>query len=282
MKEYLDLVQNVLDNGEERPDRTGVGVISLFGTQTRYDLRKGFPLVTTKKVTFSNIVYELLWFLSGSTYLRDLKAKSLWEPWAFKDGTIGPGYGHQWRSWGYKVEGYCTDQDCCGDPEVYTESIDQIREVINSIQKDPYSRRHIVSAWKVDQLAEMALPPCHLLFQFYVSTSGELDLHLFQRSGDIAVGIPYNIASYALLLTMVAQECNLIPRYFLHSITDNHIYKPHIEGLKLQLAREPRPLPYLFINKKKDFWKLIEDQDISDFKLEGYNPHPFIKYEVAV
>lgn len=282
MKQYIELVETVLNYGELRSDRTGVGTLSYFGTQSRYDLREGFPLLTTKKINFDNVVYELLWFLSGSTNVNDLKAPQLWEPWRDDinraPGDMGPIYGKQWRRWEYAKP----DWNETYYNSYYEERIDQISEVIRSIQENPFSRRHVVSAWKVEELSEMALPPCHILFQFYVSTDGHLDLHLYQRSGDIAIGVPYNIASYSLLLTMVAQECNLTPRYFIHSGGDMHIFEPHLEKLKAQIAREPKPLPVLFLNKKKSFDKLVEDQDINDFRLVGYTPHPFIKYELAV
>jgi thymidylate synthase len=259
MRAYLDLLQQVLDRGERRPDRTGTGTISLFGAQTRYDLREGFPLVTTKKVLFPAVVRELVWFLRGSTNINDdLHAHTpIWDAWADADGELGPIYGYQWRNWGGT-------------------GIDQITGALELIKKDPTSRRIIVSAWNVGDIPQMKLPPCHALFQFYVQ--GEfLDCQLYQRSGDLALGVPFNIASYALLLAMFAQECKLVPRHFVHVIGDAHVYLNHVEGVKTQLAREPKPLPRLVLADKP-----VLEMTFEDVKLEGYEHHPFIKFPVAV
>ncbi len=220
MKQYLDLVQHVLDHGERRDDRTGTGTLSIFGAQTRYDLREGFPLLTTKKVLFESVVRELLWFLAGSTNTHQQNLRDhtpIWDAWADRDGDLGPIYGYQWRNWN-------------------GQGIDQIQTAIDLIRRNPESRRIIVSAWNPGQLPEMRLPPCHILFQFYVSRSGRLDCQLYQRSADLGLGVPFNIASYALLLTMVAQECDLTPGIFVHTLGDAHIYLNHIEGLKQQLT----------------------------------------------
>jgi thymidylate synthase len=263
MKPYLDLLRDVLAHGERRADRTGVGTLSLFGAQTRYDLRDGFPLVTTKKVLFSAVVRELLWFLRGSTNINDdlTQHTPIWDAWADADGELGPIYGHQWRSWG-------------GDAE--HAGIDQLQQAIDTIKRDPTSRRIIVSAWNVADLPRMKLPPCHAFFQFYV-TNGHLDLQLYQRSADLALGIPFNIASYALLLQMVAQETGLVARHFVHTLGDAHIYLNHVEGVKQQLEREPYPLPRVHIAPKPIF-----ELRFDDVGLEGYQHHPFIKFPVAV
>ncbi|HTM22795.1 MAG TPA: thymidylate synthase [Kofleriaceae bacterium] len=259
MKPYLDLVSNVLENGERRADRTGTGTISLFGAQVRYDLRQGFPLLTTKKVLFSAVVRELLWFLRGSTNIRDdlTQHTPIWDAWADQDGELGPIYGFQWRNWGGT-------------------GIDQIRGAVDTIRRDPTSRRIIVSAWNVADLPRMKLPPCHLLFQFYVQ-GGWLDLQLYQRSADIALGVPFNIASYALLQSMIAQETLLQPRYFIHTFGDAHIYLNHVEGLKMQLEREPLPLPQLRIASKP-----LDQLRFEDIELHGYKHHAFIKFDVSV
>jgi thymidylate synthase len=259
MRPYLDLLRHVLEHGERRTDRTGTGTISLFGAQTRYDLRDGFPLVTTKKVLFPAVVRELLWFLRGSTNIHDdLAAHTpIWNAWADERGDLGPIYGAQWRNWG-------------------GEGIDQIRTAIDTIRRDPTSRRIIVSAWNVADLPKMRLPPCHAFFQFYVH-DGWLDCQLYQRSADLALGVPFNIASYALLLAMVAQECELRPRHFIHTLGDAHIYTNHIEGVQTQLAREPFPLPKLVLAKKP-----VLEMRFEDIVLEGYQHHPFIKLPVAV
>jgi thymidylate synthase len=263
MQPYLALLRDVLEHGERRTDRTGVGTLSIFGTQTRYDLRQGFPLVTTKKVLFPAVVRELLWFLRGSTNINDdlTQHTPIWDAWALPDGELGPVYGHQWRSWGG-----ASDRD----------GIDQIQQAIDTIQRDPMSRRIIVSAWNVADLPKMRLPPCHAFFQFYVA--GEhLDLQLYQRSADLALGLPFNIASYALLQSMIAQECRLTPRYFVHTLGDAHIYLNHVEGVKTQLAREPLPLPTLKLAPRKTLEMRYEDVE-----LVGYQHHAFIKFPVAV
>jgi len=274
MRPYLDLLRHVLDHGERRTDRTGTGTISLFGAQSRYDLREGFPLVTTKKVLFPAVVRELLWFLRGSTNINDdLKQHTpIWDAWADERGELGPIYGYQWRHWG-------------GSPETGSPGIDQISDAIALIKKDPTSRRIIVSAWNVADLPKMKLPPCHALFQFYVQPStpgagpgaGWLDCQLYQRSADLALGVPFNIASYALLTAMIAQECGLAPRFFVHTLGDAHIYGNHVEGVKIQLAREPLPLPKLVLANKPVF-----DMKFEDINLDGYQHHPFIKFPIAV
>lgn len=259
MKGYLELVRQVLTDGESREDRTGTGTLSVFGTQTRYDLREGFPLLTTKKVLFSAVVRELLWFLKGSTNINEgLKEHTpIWNAWADENGDLGPIYGSQWHSWGGR-------------------GVDQIQIALDTIKNNPTSRRIIVSAWNVADLPLMKLPPCHLLFQFYVS-GNHLDCQLYQRSADIALGVPFNIASYALLTMMFAKECGLTPRYFVHTIGDAHIYKNHVERLRVQSARELLPLSRVEIADKP-----MADLVFEDFKLLDYQHHPFIKYEVAV
>jgi thymidylate synthase len=259
MRAYLQLLRDVLDRGERRTDRTGTGTISLFGAQTRYDLRDGFPLVTTKKVLFPAVVRELVWFLRGSTNINDdLHAHTpIWDAWADETGELGPIYGYQWRNWGGT-------------------GIDQIKDAIATIKRDPTSRRIIVSAWNVADIPKMRLPPCHAFFQFYVSDR-YLDVQLYQRSADLALGVPFNIASYALLLSMIAQECGLVPRHLVHTLGDAHIYLNHVEGVKTQLAREPLPLPQLVLANKPTLELTFED-----IALEGYEHHPFIKFPVAV
>jgi thymidylate synthase len=263
MRPYLDLLRHVLEHGERRTDRTGTGTISLFGAQSRYDLREGFPLVTTKKVLFPAVVRELVWFLRGSTNVNDdlTQHTPIWDAWADPDGELGPIYGHQWRSWGGR-----------GDAP----GIDQISEAIATIKRDPTSRRILVSAWNVADLPAMRLPPCHALFQFYVQ-GGALDCQLYQRSADLALGVPFNIASYALLTEMIARECKLTARYFIHTLGDAHIYLNHVEGVKQQLERTPYPLPRLVLADKP-----VLEQRFEDVALEGYQHHPFIKFPVAV
>lgn len=264
MKQYLDLLQHVLQNGVEKEDRTGTGTLSVFGYQMRFRLDDGFPLLTTKKLHLKSIIYELLWFLHGDTnvqYLHD-HGVSIWDEWAGPDGDLGPIYGHQWRSWG-TADG---------------RSVDQIREVVDQICNNPDSRRMMVCAWNVGELEQMHLPPCHVLFQFYVS-QGKLSCQLYQRSADIFLGVPFNIASYALLTMMVAQVCGLGYGDFVHTLGDAHIYKNHVEQCRLQLTREPRPLPRMVLNGER---KRLEDFVYDDFRLEGYNPHPHIKGEVSV
>jgi len=271
MEQYLSLVREVLENGEERKDRTGTGTISIFGIQRKYDLRKGFPMLTTKKVLYDAVLYELLWFLHGSTNVNDdLKQHTpIWNPWADATGELGPIYGYQWRKW----DKFTFDEKT----KKYEKShVDQIEEAIRMIKKDPTSRRIIVSAWNVADVPRMALPPCHLLFQFYV-VNGRLDCQLYQRSADIALGVPFNIASYATLMHMMAGECHLVPGIFTHTIGDAHIYLNHVEGMKEQLKRTPKPLPTLKMNKKP-----FHEYKFEDFKIENYNPDPFIKFKIAV
>ena len=265
MRPYLDLLRQVLEHGERRTDRTGTGTLSLFGAQTRYDMREGFPLVTTKKVLFPAVVRELVWFLRGSTNINDdlTQHTPIWDAWADPSGELGPIYGSQWRNWG-------------GSDRGPGRGIDQISQVIAAIKSDPTSRRLIVSAWNVADLPRMKLPPCHALFQFYVQDRW-LDCQLYQRSADLALGVPFNIASYALLTSMIAQECELVPRHFVHTLGDAHIYANHVEGVKTQLAREPLPLPKLVLAKKPTLAMTFED-----VQLEGYSHHPFIKFAVAV
>jgi len=263
MKQYHDLLQYVVEKGVEKNDRTGTGTISTFGYQMRFNLQDGFPLLTTKKVHLRSIIHELLWFLKGDTnvkYLNDNKV-TIWDEWADENGNLGPIYGHQWRSW---------------DAEDH--SIDQIDEIINTLKHNPDSRRMIVSAWNVGKLQEMKLPPCHLLFQFYVA-NGTLSCQLYQRSADIFLGVPFNIASYALLTMMIAQVAGLKPGEFIHTLGDAHIYLNHMEQVKLQLSRDIRPLPQMKINPEISN---INDFAFEDFKLEGYDPHPPIKASVAV
>ncbi len=264
MRPYLDLMQHVLDNGTKKSDRTGTGTVSVFGYQMRFDLSQGFPLVTTKKVHMKSIIHELLWFLKGDTNIRYLKDNgvSIWDEWADADGNLGPVYGKQWRSWG-AADG---------------RTIDQITEVIDQIKRNPDSRRLIVSAWNVGELDKMALAPCHAFFQFYV-VDGKLSCQLYQRSADIFLGVPFNIASYALLTMMMAQVCGLKPGDFVHTFGDAHLYLNHMEQTSLQLSREPRALPIMRINPDV---KNIFDFKYEDFALEGYDPHPAIKAPVAV
>jgi len=277
VKQYHELVRRVLEEGERREDRTGTGTLSVFGAQTRYDLRDGFPLLTTKKVLFSGVVRELLWFLRGSTNVQDdlTQHTPIWDAWADDHGELGPIYGHQWRRWGAPFTPHARDQHPLeGTRE--GPGVDQLQEAIDLIKRDPTSRRILVNAWNVADLPHMALPPCHALFQFYVS-GGRLDLQLYQRSADIALGVPFNIASYALLLMMVAQECGLTPGVFIHTLGDAHIYLNHVEGLKLQLTREPLPLPRVEIANKPLF-----DLTYDDIQLQDYQHHPFIRFAVSV
>jgi thymidylate synthase len=264
MKPYLDLMRTILENGADKGDRTGTGTRSIFGYQMRFDLRDGFPLLTTKKLHLRSIIHELLWFLQGSTNIAYLKANgvSIWDEWADEHGELGPIYGHQWRSW-----------DCADG-----RTVDQIAQLIHDIQHNPDSRRLIVSAWNVGEIDRMALPPCHVMFQFYVN-DGQLSCQLYQRSADVFLGVPFNIASYALLLMMVAQVTGLEPRYFIHTLGDAHLYNNHLEQAQLQLTREPRQLPVMRINPEV---KSIFDFHYEDFTLEGYDPYPHIKAEVSV
>ena len=264
MKQYQDLLRKILETGSYKSDRTGTGTYSIFGHQMRFDLSEGFPLLTTKKLHLRSIIYELLWFLQGDTNIRYLKEHgvSIWDEWADPDGDLGPIYGHQWRSWGTPDGG----------------KVDQISQLIRQIQETPDSRRLMVCAWNVGEIDKMALPPCHVLFQFYVN-NGEISLQLYQRSADVFLGVPFNIASYALLLMMVAQVCNLKPKEFIHTLGDAHIYSNHVEQAKLQLTREPRLLPTMRVNPDvKDIFSF----QYEDFQLENYDPHPHIKAEVAV
>lgn len=264
MQQYLQLLQHILDTGNEKSDRTGTGTISVFGYQMRFDLQKGFPLVTTKKLHLKSIIHELLWFLKGETniaYLKEHNVK-IWDEWADENGDLGPVYGKQWRSW----EG--------ADGQIY----DQIKDVLHQIKTNPDSRRMIVNAWNVADLPKMALSPCHALFQFYVA-DGKLSCQLYQRSADVFLGVPFNIASYALLTMMMAQVCGLQYGDFIHTFGDVHLYSNHIEQAKLQLTREPFPLPAMKLNPEiKDLF----DFTIDDFTLENYEAHPHIKAPVAV
>jgi thymidylate synthase len=276
VKQYHELVERVLSEGERREDRTGTGTLSIFGAQSRYDLRQGFPLLTTKKVLFAGVVRELLWFLRGSTNTHDDLAQHtpIWDAWADEHGELGPIYGHQWRSWGAPFKQHARDGLEVGPRE--GPGIDQIAQAIQQIKTDPNSRRIVVSAWNVADVPHMALPPCHLLLQFYVN-KGRLDLQMYQRSADIGLGVPFNIASYALLLTMVAQECGLTPGVFVHTLGDAHIYLNHVEGLKLQLTREPYPLPRVTVATKP-----LAELGFDDIQLHDYQCHPFIKLAVSV
>src|ERR1041385_1445669 len=264
MKQYHELLNHILQNGSRKTDRTGTGTLSVFGHQMRFNLQDGFPLVTTKKVHLRSIIYELLWFLRGETNIKYLKDNgvSIWDEWADANGELGPVYGSQWRSWA------TTDG----------KHIDQITNVVEQIKKSPDSRRLIVSAWNVGEIEKMKLPPCHAFFQFYVA-DGKLSCQLYQRSADIFLGVPFNIASYALFTMMVAQVCNLKPGDFIHTLGDAHLYSNHIEQAKLQLSRDFRPLPKMKINPEV---KNIFDFKYEDFTLEGYDPHPHIKASVAV
>ena len=264
MKQYLDLLDRILTEGVKKEDRTGTGTISVFGNKMRFNLEDGFPLLTTKKLHLKSIIYELLWFLRGDTNIKYLKdhGVSIWDEWADENGELGPVYGHQWRSW----------------PDENGGTIDQIQNVVNQIKNNPDSRRMIVSAWNVAEVERMALPPCHTMFQFYVA-NGRLSLQLYQRSADTFLGVPFNIASYALLLQMMAQVTGLKAGDFIHTTGDTHLYLNHIEQAKLQLTRAPRPLPRMVINPDV---KDIFDFKYEDFQLEGYDPWPHIKAAVSV
>ena len=264
MRQYLDLLQRILTEGVDKGDRTGTGTRSVFGHQMRFDLADGFPLLTTKKLHLKSIIYELLWFLKGDTNVRYLQDHGvrIWNEWARPDGDLGHIYGYQWRSW----------------PDYRGGSIDQIAQAVEDIKHNPDSRRIIVSAWNVADLPNMALPPCHAFFQFYVA-NGRLSLQLYQRSADTFLGVPFNIASYALLLMMMAQATGLQPGEFIHTLGDTHLYLNHLEQARLQLEREPRPLPRMVINPDV---KSIFDFDYDDFKLEGYDPHPHISAPISV
>ena len=264
MKQYLDLMRTILDEGHYKADRTGTGTYSIFGYQMRFDLQKGFPLLTTKKLHLRSIIYELLWFLQGDTniqYLHDHNV-TIWDEWADENGDLGPVYGKQWRSW--------------EAPDGHV--IDQITNLIEQIKRNPDSRRLLVSAWNPADVDQMALPPCHTMFQFYVS-NGELSCQLYQRSADVFLGVPFNIASYALLTLMIAQTCGLQPGEFIHTTGDTHLYRNHFDQVALQLTREPRPLPRMILNPDV---KSVFDFKYEDFTLEGYDPWPAIKAPVAV
>ena len=264
MNSYLKLMKDVLDNGTKKNDRTGVGTLSIFGAQMRFDLEKGFPVLTTKKLHLRSIIYELLWFLKGSTNTKFLKDNNvrIWDEWADKNGDLGPVYGHQWRSW-MSNDGIM---------------IDQISELIKNIKQNPNSRRLIVSAWNVGDIPKMALPPCHSFFQFYVSNN-KLSCQLYQRSADVFLGLPFNIASYSLLCMMIAQVCNLEVGDFVHTLGDTHLYLNHLDQAKIQLKRTPKELPTMRINPKI---KNIDDFKFEDFELVNYNPDPHIKATVAI
>ncbi len=264
MRQYLDLMQHVLDHGTQKHDRTGTGTISVFGHQMRFNLEEGFPMVTTKKLHLKSIIHELIWFLKGDTNIKYLKENNvrIWDEWADEQGNLGPVYGAQWRSW----------------PTADGRHIDQIAQVIKTLKENPDSRRIMVSAWNVGEIENMKLPPCHALFQFYVA-DGKLSCQLYQRSADIFLGVPFNIASYALLTMMVAQVCDLKLGEFIHTLGDAHLYNNHLEQAKLQLSRAPKPLPFMKLNPAvKDLF----DFRFEDFSLENYEAHPHIKGEVAV
>ena len=264
MKQYLDLLAHILDHGVSKPDRTGTGTRSVFGHQVRFDLKQGFPCLTTKKLHLRSIIIELLWFLSGDTNVAYLKENGvrIWDEWADENGNLGPVYGHQWRSW----------------PGRNGESIDQIAQLVRQLQKQPDSRRHIVSAWNVADVDHMALPPCHCLFQFYVA-NGKLSCQLYQRSADVFLGVPFNIASYALLTLMLAQVCGFEPGEFIHTFGDVHLYNNHEEQARLQLTRTPKQLPTMKLNPAvSDLFSFKYE----DFSLENYDPEPHIKAKVSV
>src|SRR5579859_7904799 len=300
MRQYLDLMERVLSEGVEKRDRTGVGTKSIFGHQLRFDLQRGFPLVTTKKLHVKSIIYELLWFLRGDTnvkYLND-HGVTIWDEWADENGDLGPVYGKQWRNWVKASRGRKTSRPAEKQPALFDfgasneggliepagprvrskHGIDQIARVIAEIKRNPHSRRLIVSAWNVADIDSMALPPCHALFQFYVS-DGELSCQLYQRSADIFLGVPFNIASYALLTLMVAQVCGLKPGDFIHTFGDLHLYANHVDQAKEQLSREPRSSPQMKVNPAV---KNIDQFKFEDFELVGYDPHPAIKAPIAV
>lgn len=264
MRQYLELLQKIMDTGVVKHDRTGVGTKSIFGHQMRFDLSEGFPLLTTKKVHLKSIIYELLWFISGDTNVRRLQEHNvtIWDEWADENGELGPVYGHQWRSW----------------PAPDGRTIDQLSDVVRTIRENPDSRRMIVTAWNPGEIDRMALPPCHCLFQFYVA-EGKLSCQLYQRSADTFLGVPFNIASYALLTMMIAQCCGLVPGEFIHTTGDTHIYLNHFDQVREQLSREPRRLPVMRLNPEV---RSVFDFRYEDFALEGYDPYPAIKAPVAV
>ncbi|MBO6660544.1 MULTISPECIES: thymidylate synthase [Roseivirga] len=264
MRQYHDLMRYILENGVQKGDRTGTGTVSVFGYQMRFDLSEGFPVVTTKKLHLRSIIHELLWFLQGDTNIKYLKDHGvrIWDEWADENGDLGPVYGYQWRNW----------------PDGNGGTIDQIKKLVEGIKKNPNSRRHIVSAWNVADVDNMALPPCHTMFQFYVA-EGKLSCQLYQRSADVFLGVPFNIASYSLLVLMIAQVCDLEPGEFVHTFGDVHLYSNHLDQAKLQLTRDFRPLPTMKLNPDvKDLF----DFKFEDFELQNYDPHPHIKAEVAV
>lgn len=263
MKQYLDLIKHILDQGVKKPDRTKTGTLSIFGYQMRFNLGEGFPLLTTKKIHLRSIIYELLWFLSGESNIHYLKKHgvSIWDEWANEEGELGPVYGVQWRSWPAK-----------------NKNIDQITQLLHSLRTNPHSRRHIVSAWNVGSLEKMALPPCHLLFQFYIA-KGKLSCQLYQRSADVFLGVPFNIASYALLTTMIAQVINLEPGYFVHTLGDAHLYLNHLKQARLQRQRKPYPLPTMRLNPTV---QNLFDFEYDDFELINYQFHPHIKAKISV
>lgn len=264
MRQYHDLMRHILENGVQKGDRTGTGTVSVFGYQMRFDLSEGFPVVTTKKLHLRSIIHELLWFLQGDTNIKYLKDHGvrIWDEWADDNGDLGPVYGYQWRNW----------------PDGSGGTIDQIKKLVEGIKKNPNSRRHIVSAWNVADVDNMALPPCHTMFQFYVA-EGKLSCQLYQRSADVFLGVPFNIASYSLLVLMIAQVCDLEPGEFVHTFGDVHLYSNHLDQAKLQLTRDFRPLPTMKLNPDvKDLF----DFKFEDFELLNYDPHPHIKAEVAV
>lgn len=265
MRNYLEILRDVLENGQPCADRTGVGTRAKFGVQMRFDLREGFPLLTTKKVHMKSIIYELLWFLKGSTNVHYLQEHGvrIWNEWADENGELGPVYGKQWRRW--------TGPD--------GKEIDQIAQLIHNLKHDPYSRRHLVSAWNVADIPQMALPPCHSFFQFQVDHEGGLSCQLYQRSADLFLGVPFNIASYALLTHMIAMVCGLRPKEFIHTLGDYHIYNNHVEQVREQLSRTPRALPQLKIKNRN---QTIDDFEYEDFEIIGYDPYPAIKASVAV
>jgi len=264
MRQYLDLLDDILDHGVVKEDRTGTGTLSVFGRQLRFDLAEGFPLLTTKKLHLRSIIHELLWFLAGDTNVAYLNQHgvTIWDEWADQDGELGPIYGAQWRSWPMADGGH----------------VDQVAAVVDSLRSDPDSRRHLVCAWNVADLPRMALPPCHVLFQFYVA-QGRLSCQLYQRSADVFLGVPFNIASYALLTLMVAQVCDLQPGEFVHTFGDVHLYSNHVEQARLQLTREPRMLPRLLLNPEVES---LAGFAYEDFRVEDYEPHPHIKAPIAV
>ena len=271
MQQYLELVSHILNHGETKSDRTGTGTLSTFGYQMRFDLRDGFPLLTTKKIYFGSVVRELLWFIRGATNINDdlVQHTGIWTPWADENGELGPIYGYQWRHW----EKFTWDASA----KVYHKThIDQLTELLHTFKTNPDSRRMIISAWNVADLDRMALAPCHAFFQFYV-VNGRLDCQLYQRSADVALGVPFNIASYALLMVMIAQDCNLTPGFFVHTLGDAHIYLNHVEGLEEQLLRTPTALSEVTVAKKPLFELTYED-----IVLNHYDPAPFIKFPIAV